>query len=131
MSGKILRKILIVEDNEKNRVLLSVILKYHGYEVIEAENGEECMKMAKEHKPDLILLDIQMPIMDGFSALKELKKIPETKDIRVIALTSFAMTGDREKIMAAGFDDYISKPIDTRKLPEIVKRHIERPGECI
>lgn len=118
------QKILVVEDNEKNRVLFRDILKYHGYEVIEAENGEECVRLAKEHIPALILLDIQMPFMDGFTALKTLKEMPETKDIKVIALTSFAMTGDRDKIMAAGFDDYISKPINTRKLPEIIKKYL-------
>lgn len=119
-----MKKILIVEDNEKNRVLLREVLLYYGYEVLEAENGAECLRLAKEHVPGLVLLDIQMPVMDGFTTLKLLRETPATKDIRVIALTSFAMAGDKDKIMAAGFDDYISKPINTRKLPEIVKWHL-------
>lgn len=119
------KKILVVEDNKKNRILIRDVLRYYGYEVIEAENGAEGVKMAKEHLPDLILLDIQMPVMDGFKALKILKDMPETRNIKVIALTSFAMAGDREKILHAGFDDYLSKPVDTRKLPLTVKQYLE------
>ncbi len=118
-------KILIIEDNPMNRDLFRVVLEYHGYDIIEAENGEEGIKMAVEQMPDLILMDLQMPLMDGFAALKALKEMPETKNIRVIAVTSFAMTGDREKVMQAGFDDYISKPIDTKALPLIVERNIK------
>ena len=118
-------KILIVEDNEKNRTLVKDVLEYHGYEVIEAGNGKEGIKMAKEHKPDLILMDIQMPVMSGYDAIKILKNNPETKDIKIIALTSFAMKGDKEKIMEEGFDDYIAKPIDIRRLPELVKEALE------
>ncbi|MEK6743295.1 MAG: response regulator [Nitrospirota bacterium] len=117
------KKILVVEDNGKNRMLIKDILLYHGYEVIEAENGKIGVELAKQHLPDLILMDIQMPVMDGFTAIVLLKNDPDTKSIRMIALTSFAMKGDKEKIMRAGFDDYIAKPIDTRKLPEIVKKY--------
>ena len=119
-----MKKILIVEDNEKNRLLIKDILLYYGYEVIEAENGKEGLEQAKKHLPDLILLDIQMPVMDGFTAIKMLKDDPATKNIKIIALTSFAMKGDRENIMEAGFDDYIAKPFDTRKLPEMVKKYV-------
>ncbi|MHB8881014.1 MAG: response regulator [Thermodesulfovibrionales bacterium] len=119
------KKILIVEDNTKNRVLLRDVLQYHGYEVLEAADGEEGVRLAREHIPGLIFLDIQMPVMDGFSALKMLKATPETRSIRVIALTSFAMTGDREKILNAGFDHYLSKPINTRELPVVVKQYME------
>jgi len=118
------KKILIVEDNEKNRLLIKDILLYHGYEVIEAENGKEGVRMAKGYLPDLILMDIQMPVMDGFTAIKMLKDDPATKNIKIIALTSFAMKGDRGSIMGAGFDDYIAKPFDTRKLPGMVKRYV-------
>ncbi len=114
------KKILVVEDNEKNRVLVRDILKYYGYEVIEAEDGKEGIQMAKEHMPDLILMDMQMPVMNGFSAAKALRSDPDTRDIRLVAVTSFTMKGDREKILDAGFDDYIAKPINTRKLPELV-----------
>lgn len=119
------KKVLVVEDNKSNLTLIRDILRYHHYEVIEAENGEVGVKKAVEHVPDLILLDIQMPVMDGFTALKQLKNSEKTKNIKVIALTSFAMVGDRDKILSAGFDDYIAKPIRTRELPEIVKRYIE------
>src|SRR4030042_6055579 len=118
-------KILIVENNEKNRTLVKDVLEYHGYEVIEAGDGLEGIKMAKEHKPDLILMDIQMPVMDGIAAGKILKNDPETKNIKIIALTSFAMKGDKEKIMDEGFDDYIAKQIDIRRLPELVKKALE------
>jgi len=116
-------KILIVEDNDKNRLLIKDILLYYGYEVLEAENGEQGVASAKKHLPDLILMDIQMPVMDGFKALAILKSDAATKSIRVLAMTSFAMKGDKEKIMQAGFDDYIAKPIDTRKLPALVKKY--------
>src|SRR4030042_2835441 len=118
-------KILIVEDNEKNRTLVKDVLEYQGYEVIEAGNGKEGIKIAKENNPDLILMDIQMPVMSGYDAIKILKNNPKTKDIKIIALTSFAMKGDKEKIMEEGFDDYIAKPIDIRRLPELVKKALE------
>ena len=114
-----------MEDNEKNRTLVKDVLEYHGYEVIEAGNGKEGIKIAKENNPDLILMDIQMPVMSGYDAIKILKNNPETKDIKIIALTSFAMKGDKEKIMKEGFDDYIAKPIDIRRLPELVKKALE------
>ncbi|MEK6743291.1 MAG: response regulator [Nitrospirota bacterium] len=119
-----LRKILIVEDNEQNRIMVRDILQYHGYEVIEAHDGEEGLSMARRHMPALVLMDIQMPVMDGLSAGQALRNDPGTSAIKLIALTSFAMKGDREKIMRAGFDDYIAKPIDTRRLPEIVKKYV-------
>jgi len=115
------KKILVAEDNEMNRILLRDILVYYSYEVIEADNGEQCVKLAKEHIPCLILMDIQMPVMDGFTALRVLRTAPDTMSIPVIAITSFAMDCDRKKIMEAGFDEHISKPIDTRHLPELVK----------
>jgi two-component system cell cycle response regulator DivK len=118
-------KILIVEDNEKNRTLVKDVLEYHGYEVIEAGNGKEGIKIAKENNPDLILMDIQMPVMSGFDAIKILRNNSETKDIKIIALTSLAMKGDKEKCMEEGFDDYMAKPIDIRRLPEVVKKALE------
>jgi two-component system cell cycle response regulator DivK len=115
------RTILIVEDNNNNRLLMSDILSYHGYTVLEAMNGIEGIEKARIYIPDLILLDIQMPVMDGLTAAKILKSDPLTRLIRLIALTSFAMSGDRERILAAGFDDYIAKPIDTREFPLTIK----------
>ena len=107
-----MNKILIVEDNEKNLKLFSVIIKSLGYEILTAMNGEEGVKIAKEESPDLILMDIQMPVMDGITAFNILKSDEKTKNIPVIALTSYAMAGDRERFLGSGFVDYISKPID-------------------
>ncbi len=118
------KTILIVEDNDNNRILLRDIVTYHGYEAVEAENGTEGVQIAKEIRPDLILMDIQMPGKDGFEAILELRGDPGTADIIVIALTSFAMKGDRERIMASGFDDYLAKPIDTRKLPQLINKFL-------
>lgn len=119
------KKILVVEDNDRNRRLIVDILKHYGYDVIEAINGGEAIKFAREQKPDLILMDMQMPIMNGFTAIKILKSNPETKDIKIISITSFAMVGDKERILETGADDYMAKPINTRQLPEVVKRILE------
>ena len=116
------KKILIVEDNEVNRVLMQDLLTYHGYEIIEAADGAEGIEKAKEYSPDLILMDMQMPVMDGIQAVAHLKADPETRDIKIISITSFAMKGDRERFLQAGCDEYMSKPIDTRELPKLVKR---------
>jgi len=114
-------RILVVEDNTQNRMLVKDVLEFHGYEIIEAEDGQAGIDMANKYKPDLILMDIQMPVMDGFTAVKIIRSNPDTKNIKTIAVTSFAMSGDKERIKEAGFDHYISKPIDTRKLPGLVK----------
>ena len=116
--------ILIVEDNPTNLRLLRDVLRHYGYEVLEAADGKQGVSMAIEHLPDLILMDIQMPVMDGFQAGAILKNDPTTKHIKIIALTSFAMKGDRDRVMQSGFDDYISKPIDTRGLPRIIELHL-------
>ena len=121
------KKILVIEDNEANRILMRQILAYHGYEVLEAADGAAGLAMAKEHMPDLILLDLQMPVMGGFAVIRELRKTPELSMLKVIAVTSFAMKGDREKALEAGFDEYVTKPIDTRKFVELVKNIL--PGE--
>jgi CheY-like chemotaxis protein len=123
------KKILVVEDNETNRLLLRDILLYHGYEVIEAEDGSEGVRLAREHMPDLILMDIYMPVMDGIAAGRMLKADARTKSIKIVALTSSAMKGDKEKILAAGFDAYMAKPIDTRELPGLIKSFLEGGAE--
>ena len=115
-------KILIVEDNENNRSLLKDILTFHGYEVVEASDGLQGVALARELMPDLILMDIQMPLMDGITAGAILKKYPATSGLKIIALTSFAMRGDQEKFMSTGFDGYLSKPVSTRELPGQIKR---------
>ena len=115
------KKILVIDDNKQSRMLAVDLLSYRGYEVVAAADGAQGIRMAKEERPDLIIMDIQMPDMDGFSALKMLKDDLETKEIKVIAITALAMKGDMEKVLDAGFDSYMSKPIDTRRLPELVK----------
>jgi two-component system cell cycle response regulator DivK len=119
-------KILVVEDNEQNRILMRQILTYHGYDVLEAADGLTGLEMARAHMPALILLDIQMPVMNGFAVIHELRNNPELRKIKAIAVTSFAMKGDREKALQAGFDEYVTKPIDTRKFPELVKQVLSR-----
>jgi two-component system cell cycle response regulator len=108
-------KILVIEDNSKNRKLVRSILQFEHFEVLEAPDAEVGIEMATTHRPDLILMDIQLPGMDGLEATKIIKNTPEISDIGVVALTSFAMDGDNQKAMAAGVDGYITKPIDTRK----------------
>jgi two-component system cell cycle response regulator DivK len=114
-------KILIVEDNEDNRVLFVDVLAIHGYDITTANNGQEGVELARQMMPDLILMDIQMPVMDGITAASILKADLATSGLKIIAVTSFAMRGDEEKFLAAGFDDYLCKPLDTRELPVLVK----------
>ncbi|OHD57034.1 MAG: two-component system response regulator [Spirochaetes bacterium GWF1_51_8] len=120
--------ILLVEDNELNRTLIRDLCTYYGYRVIEATNGADGVRMAAEINPDLILMDIQMPLMSGYSAIQKLKENPKTKHLIVIAVTSFAMVSDKTKILAAGVDDFITKPIDTRLLPKMIERYIGPGG---
>lgn len=114
-------RVLIVEDNANNLELLRDILTFHDYEVSVAADGQEGVALARELTPDLILMDIQMPGMDGMTAAGILKGNQATSGIKIIALTSFAMQGDKEKFLAAGFDGYLSKPVNTRELPLIIK----------
>ena len=118
-------KILIVEDNENNRSLFRDILSFHGYQVTVASDGKEGVALAQQLMPDLILMDIQMPGMDGMTAGCILKEDPATSGLKVIALTSFAMQGDEQKFLQAGFDGYLSKPISTRELPVLVQKWLE------
>lgn len=118
-------KILIVEDNENNRNLFQDILRFYDYEVTIATDGEEGVTLARSLMPDLILMDIQMPGMDGMTAGQILKSDPTTSNLKLIALTSFAMQGDQQKFLDAGFDGYLSKPVNTRELPGRVKEWLE------
>jgi len=113
--------ILLVEDNEMNRDMLSRRLKRRGYEVLIAVNGAEGVKMANSSTPDLILMDMSLPVMDGWEATKNIKADPTTKSIPVIALTAHAMSGDREKALQAGCDDYDTKPIELSRLLTKIK----------
>jgi two-component system cell cycle response regulator DivK len=109
-------RILLVEDNEMNRDMLSRRLARKEYEVLVAVDGKEGVEMAGSEAPDLILMDMSLPVMDGWEATRQLKASPETKAIPIIALTAHAMSGDREKAMEAGCDDYDTKPIELSRL---------------
>ena len=117
--------ILIVEDNERNLKLVRDILQYNGYETIEARNAADGVALAAEHRPDLILMDIQLPDVDGVTALSRLRADSRTASIGVVALTAFAMTDDRHHLLAAGFDGYLEKPIDVRAFPGQVSAFLQ------
>jgi CheY-like chemotaxis protein len=122
MSGEL---ILIIEDNEKNRKLVRDVLQVKGYKTIESETAEEGIKLAVEKSPSLILMDIQLPGMDGIAALKHLKTNPETKSIPVIAITASAMTYNRVTMLAEGFDGYQTKPISVKDFLEEIRRVLD------
>jgi two-component system, cell cycle response regulator DivK len=117
-------KILLVEDNEVNRRLAEFLLRSHGYQVREAATAQEAFAMLKGERPDLIVMDIQLPGMDGLEATKKIKQQPATADIPVLAVTSYAMKGDREKALAAGCVGYITKPIDKLTFIQEVASHL-------
>lgn len=119
-------KILIVEDNEMNRDMLSRRLERRGYTVVTALDGEQGLTAAQSENPDLILMDMSLPIMDGWEATRRLKSQAETSGIPVIGLTAHAMTGDRDKAMAAGCDDYDTKPIELPRLLEKIESLLGR-----
>ena len=124
MAGEL---ILIVEDNEKNRKLERDILQFHGYRTAEADNGEDGVRLAQSAPPALILMDIQLPRMSGIDALRLLRADARTRAIPVIAVTASAMSQDRQKIMAAGFDGYQAKPIDVTQFVAAVRQMLDRP----
>jgi CheY-like chemotaxis protein len=128
MAGEL---ILIVEDNEKNLKLVRDILQFKGYRTLEAETATDAIALATEHLPDLVLMDIQLPDMDGVTALGRLRAEPVTAALRVVALTAFAMRDDRERFLALGFDGYMTKPIDIKQFPELIRQQCElaRRGE--
>ncbi len=126
MAGEL---ILIVEDNEKNRKLVRDVLQVKGYQTIETETAEQGLKLALENSPSLILMDIQLPGMDGITALKQLRADPKTANIPVIAITASAMTHNRETMLAEGFDGYQTKPISVNDFLEEVRRVLDARGK--
>lgn len=118
-------KILLVEDNEMNRDMLSRRLERKGFQVVMAVDGEEGVSMARSEKPDIILMDMSLPVLDGWGATRKIKSNPQTSAIPVIALTAHAMAGDREKTLDAGCDDYDTKPIDMKRLLGKIKTHLK------
>ena len=118
-------QVLVVEDNELNMKLFRDVLVIEGYRALEATTGEEAIALATEHAPDLVLMDVQLPDLDGVEALRRLRTDERTATIPVLALTAQAMQGDRERFLAEGFDGYVSKPVNVRELLGIVRQHCE------
>jgi CheY-like chemotaxis protein len=119
-------KILIAEDNAVNRELLRELLEMRGYTVLEACNGEEALRMIEQTQPDLLLLDIGMPVLDGFAVVRKIRENPRLAPLPVVAVTAYAMQGDREKILNSDFDGYLSKPVNSKSLSEELERLLSK-----
>lgn len=119
-------RILVVEDNYDNMTLITDVLTSLNYEVIKATDGEQGVQMAEAEKPNLILMDLSLPRMDGWTAARHIKANPDLKAIPIIALTAHAMVGDRERALEAGCDDYVSKPINLRELASKLTQHMRQ-----
>ena len=126
MSGEL---ILIIEDNKTNMKLVRDVLQFKGYRILEASTAEDGLELARGHKPDLILMDIQLPGMDGVNALRQLKTDPSTASLKVVALTAFVMREEQERIRVAGFDGFLSKPLDIPKFSEQVRLLLDSPKD--
>jgi two-component system, cell cycle response regulator DivK len=122
-------RILLIEDNEQNRYLVTFLLEQRRHEVVPAVSGPLGLELAAKVSPDLIILDIQLPGMDGYTVARALKSDPLLKSIPIVAVTSYAMTGDRERVMAAGVEGYIEKPINPETFVAEVERFLSSPGE--
>jgi two-component system cell cycle response regulator DivK len=120
MSGRI----LVVEDQEDNRRILHDLLTNAGYEIVQAENGEEALKAAAAERPDLILMDIQLPLLDGYEATRRIKADPALRAIPIIVVTSYALSGDESKARTAGCDDYITKPYSPRAILAKIREYV-------
>jgi two-component system, cell cycle response regulator DivK len=127
MAGEL---VLIVEDNERNLELVQDILELRGFRTLAATCGSQAIALAKRHNPDLVLMDVQLPDFDGVEALQRLRSDEATRSIPILALTAFAMTGDRQRFLDAGFDGYLPKPIDVRTLPDIVQQHCRADADA-
>jgi two-component system cell cycle response regulator DivK len=121
-------QVLVVEDNERNMKLFRDVLQASGYRILEATTGERAVELVIEHGPDLVLMDIQLPDIDGVKALDRLRANEQTASVPVLALTAQAMDGDRERFLAAGFDGYLSKPVNIADLVATVERYCVGPG---
>lgn len=119
-----MKKVLIIEDNENNLYMMRFILTKMGHEVLEARDGASGVDLAKENRPDLILMDIQLPVLDGYSATRRIREDEALKEVPIIAVTSYAMVGDREKAIAAGCTAYVEKPIDPESFIKVLERYI-------
>ena len=126
------KRILVVEDQEDNRRIVRDLLSSVGYELIEAHDGEAGIQLAKEHRPDLILMDIQLPRIDGYEATRQIKADPALRDIPIIVVTSYALSGDDKKAAAAGADAYVAKPFSPRQLLAKIQQFLtptDRPAQ--
>ena len=119
------KRILVVEDQEDNRQILRDLLTNAGYEMLVAEDGVQALEQAEKHRPDLILMDIQLPVLDGYEATRRLKANPELKAIPIIVVTSYALSGDEEKARAAGCDAYVAKPFSPRALLAKMREYLQ------
>jgi CheY-like chemotaxis protein len=117
-------KVLIAEDNPVNRELLRELLETRGFSVAEACDGEEALREIEKTRPDILLLDLDMPVLDGFATVRQIRENPSLASLPVLAVTAYAMQGDREKVLASGFDGYLSKPIQSRLLFEELDRFL-------
>lgn len=121
-------RILVVEDNPLNLKLVRDVLQIAGHDVVEARTGEEALLAAEDGAPDLVLMDLQLPGIDGTETLRRLRQGPLGRNVPVVAVTAFAMAGDRERVALAGFDGHIAKPINVRGLPELVRGYLAKGG---
>ncbi|TCM44484.1 two-component system cell cycle response regulator DivK [Kribbella orskensis] len=121
-------RILVVEDNPKNLKLVRDVLQYSGYEVLEATSGEDGVRLAVEESPDLILMDLQLPGIDGVEALRQIRASDRTRGVPVVAVTAFAMDHDRERAFDSGFSGYVEKPISVRRLPQQIRDFLRLGG---
>jgi two-component system cell cycle response regulator DivK len=124
------KKILIVEDNPANMRLIRLVLREKGYKLLVATDGEEALVVAMEGKPDLIVMDIQLPKMDGLEVTRRLRLAPQFRQTPIIALTASVIERDREEIIAAGCDEYLSKPVNTRRFPQLVAEMLRLGRGC-
>lgn len=124
------KTILVVEDNEMNRQLMVEVLKYSGYEVLEASNGVQALLLTRRQLVDLIIMDMQMPVMNGYETIKVLRSDARTAAIKIIGVTSFALDEEKERILQTGVDVFVPKPIDTRAFSKLVKRMIDRSSNA-
>ena len=126
MSGTVAHKVLVVDDSKTELMFMTDLLQKSGFTVRTAENAEDAFRRLAEDKPDLILMDIQLPGMDGLTLTRMLKARPDHRKTIIVALTAYAMKGDEDRLLAAGCDGYVSKPIDTRTFPDTVARYLRR-----
>ena len=122
------RRILVVEDQEDNRRIIRDLLMSAGFVMIEATDGEAGVRLAESERPDLILMDIQLPVLDGHEATRQIKQNPELRHIPVIVVTSYALSGDEQKAIAAGSDDYVAKPFSPRQLLATIRKFLPEAG---